>query len=295
MSIVVEGVSKRFGRITALEGVSLSARRGEAIALIGPNGAGKTTLLKLMAGILLPDEGSVLVNGYPAHTPKAKERVGFMTPQDRGVYWRVSALDNLVFFGTLYGMTLREARRRAREVLEAVGLWERAHDRVASFSTGMMRRLELARALMHDPDVLLLDEPTSGIDIDAKAVILKRISELGRERLVVIASHDPAEVGIATRVIHLNKTIIAESKAPKLLKVLVKGDVSALDGRFRVRPTGEGEAVVELGVDQFDEFAAVYASLGGRIKAVDMEVVVAYAQGGNARLQWRREGRRWDL
>ncbi|WP_243678483.1 ABC transporter ATP-binding protein [Vulcanisaeta distributa] len=174
-AVLYDHVTKRFGRIVAVEDVYLEVPEGRIVALVGPNGAGKTTMLRLAAGILVPDGGRVLVYGYDAMSVRAKRRVGFMTPMDRGVYWRLTAMDNLVFFGTLYGLSLREARERAKELLEELGLSGRANDWVATYSTGMMRRLEIARALMHDPDVLLLDEPTSGIDIDAKHSILNFI------------------------------------------------------------------------------------------------------------------------
>ncbi len=178
MSVVALNLRKRFGSIVAIDGVNFSAEKGETIALVGPNGAGKTTLLKLMAGILRPDEGRVLVNGFDAVEARARRSVGFMTPMDRGVYWRLTAMDNLIFFGTLYGLSINDAKRRAREVLELMDLEDRADNRVATFSTGMMRRLELARALIHDPDVLLLDEPTSGIDVDGRRKILDYIRKL---------------------------------------------------------------------------------------------------------------------
>jgi ABC-2 type transport system ATP-binding protein len=112
MPVAVEfiNVTKRFGKLTAVENINLKVNDGEVIALVGPNGAGKTTLLRMAAGVLLPDAGKVLIHGIEAHRAEAKRHVGFMTPMDRGVYWRISALDNLVFFGTLYGLSIREAK-----------------------------------------------------------------------------------------------------------------------------------------------------------------------------------------
>ncbi len=220
-AVLYDHVTKRFGRIVAVEDVYLEVPEGRIMALVGPNGAGKTTMLRLAAGILAPDGGRVLVYGYDAMSVKAKRRVGFMTPMDRGVYWRLTAMDNLIFFGVLYGLSLGgEARARAKELLEDLGLGGRANDWVATYSTGMMRRLEIARALMHDPDVLLLDEPTSGIDIDAKRSILNFIRGglRGGRKTVILASHDPQEIELADAVVYINRRILNESPALRWLR-----------------------------------------------------------------------------
>ncbi|WP_238375002.1 ABC transporter ATP-binding protein [Vulcanisaeta thermophila] len=256
------------------------------MALVGPNGAGKTTLLRLAAGVLLPDSGSVRIYGVEAHKPGAKRRVGFMTPMDRGVYWRLTALDNLVFFGTLYGMSIGDARRRAWELLDELGLRDRANDWVATYSTGMMRRLEVARALMHDPDILLLDEPTSGIDVDGKRTILSFIERLRGEKTIVIASHDPQEIELATRVVYLNRRVINESPALKIVRVLVKGPAMDL-GRlgFSVRALGNDEYVITTEISRFNELMRGLVSLNGSVKVLDIDVEVAVAEGNARRVE----------
>lgn len=285
-AVFFDDVSKRFGHIVALDGVTLHVGEGQALALVGPNGAGKTTLLKLAAGILAPDRGEVYVYGRPARTPQAKRSVGFTTPMDRGVYWRITAVDNLVFFGTLYGLSVREAKRRALQLLDELGLKERAFDLVASYSTGMMRRLELARALIHDPDVLLLDEPTSGMDVDAKKAVLDYLKRLKGRKTLLIASHDPQEIALADAVIYLNKRIIGESPSLKLVRLLIKG-VPPEDGASIVK-IGEDEYVVTLDARRLGEYVA---KLGGaRILDIDVEVAVAE---GNARRAERVSRRRW--
>ncbi len=268
-------VTKAFGKIIAVEDVNLNVRDGEIVALVGPNGAGKTTLLKLAAGILLPTRGRVLVYGFDAHTKEAKRRVGFMTPMDRGVYWRLTALDNLVFYGTLYGLSVRESKARAIELLREFGLEARANDWVATYSTGMMRRLELARAMMHDPDILLLDEPTSGIDVDGKGIVLEYIRRLRGRKTIVIASHDPQEIELADRVIYLNRRVIDQKPALKIIKVLVKGDVSRLSG-FRVTPM-DGGGVIYATMDEFNTLISKLASMDGAVKVVDINVEIAQA------------------
>jgi len=287
MPVAVEfiNVTKRFGKLTAVENINLKVNDGEVIALVGPNGAGKTTLLRMAAGVLLPDAGKVLIHGIEAHRAEAKRHVGFMTPMDRGVYWRISALDNLVFFGTLYGLSIREAKRRGMELLKVFGLADRANDWVATYSTGMMRRLELARAMMHDPDILLLDEPTSGIDVDGKRIILEHISRLKGSKTIIMASHDPQEIELADRVVYLNRNIIDTLPALKIVKVLVKGSLPPLDG-YRVINLGNGTYVIHVRIDKFDELMRKLTSMDGNIKIVDLDVEVAVAER-NARIEER--------
>ncbi|MFP3238810.1 MAG: ABC transporter ATP-binding protein [Caldivirga sp.] len=287
MPVAVEfiNVTKRFGKLTAVENINLKVNDGEVIALVGPNGAGKTTLLRMAAGVLLPDTGKVLIHGIEAHRAEAKRHVGFMTPMDRGVYWRISALDNLVFFGTLYGLSIREAKRRGMELLKVFGLADRANDWVATYSTGMMRRLELARAMMHDPDILLLDEPTSGIDVDGKRIILEHISRLKGSKTIIMASHDPQEIELADRVVYLNRNIIDTLPALKIVKVLVKGSLPPLDG-YRVINLGNGTYVIHVRIDKFDELMRKLTSMDGNIKIVDLDVEVAVAER-NARIEER--------
>jgi ABC-2 type transport system ATP-binding protein len=287
MPVAVEfiNVTKRFGKLTAVENINLKVNDGEVVALVGPNGAGKTTLLRMAAGVLLPDTGKVLIHGIEAHRAEAKRHVGFMTPMDRGVYWRISALDNLVFFGTLYGLSIREAKRRGMELLKVFGLADRANDWVATYSTGMMRRLELARAMMHDPDILLLDEPTSGIDVDGKRIILEHISRLKGSKTIIMASHDPQEIELADRVVYLNRNIIDTLPALKIVKVLVKGSLPPLDG-YRVVNLGDGAYVIHVRIDKFDELMRRLTSMDGNLKIVDLDVEVAVAER-NARIEER--------
>jgi len=292
-TVLFDHVTKRFGRIVAVEDVYLEVPEGRIVVLVGPNGAGKTTLLRLAAGILIPDSGYVLIHGYKSIDPRAKRHVGFMTPMDRGVYWRLTAIDNLVFFGTLYGLSLRRARIRALELLRDLGLNERANDWVATYSTGMMRRLEIARALMHDPDVLLLDEPTSGIDADAKREILNFIKGLRGRKTVIMASHDPQEIEIADTVIYINRRILNEAPTLKIVKVLVKGSLDGLDG-FSIEHVGGDEHVIITGIDRFNELMNRLAELNGSVRVLDIDVEVAMAgPDGNARRIERVTRRGW--
>ena len=170
---------KSYGKIAAVDGISLKAGKGETIGLLGPNGAGKTTTVSMIAGLLRPDSGEVLIDGRRLHgdTDPLKRNIG-LVPQDIGLYPEISARENLHLFGALYGMDARRRRRAIDAALDLVGLAERAKDKVRGFSGGMMRRLNLAAALLHDPQLLLLDEPTVGVDPQSRNAIFDNLETL---------------------------------------------------------------------------------------------------------------------
>src|SRR5256884_765969 len=157
---------RRSVEIEAVRGISFEVAEGELFGLLGPNGAGKTTTIKMLVTLLIPTAGSARVLGYDVvkDAQAVRKRIGYVFGGDRGVYERLSALDNLRYFAELYGVPRREQRARMGELLELVGLTGREHERVEGFSRGMKQRLHIARGLLHDPQVLFLDEPSIGID-----------------------------------------------------------------------------------------------------------------------------------
>jgi ABC-2 type transport system ATP-binding protein len=195
---------------TALEGATLDVERGDRIAVMGPNGAGKTTLLKLVGGLLLPTEGEVIVNGLNTvnHNTAARKSVGFVLSEERSFFWRLSAVQNLEFFGALDNLWGADLHNRIRELLGRVGLEEAADRPIAAYSSGMKQRLALARGLIAEPDVLILDEPTRALDPVAcdelMELILSRIYNDSRKTLL-IATHRIEE---AVRL--CNKVLIIE-------------------------------------------------------------------------------------
>ncbi len=174
--ITVERVRRSFGDLVAVDDVSFEVRDGEILGLLGPNGAGKTTTLSMISGVLKPDSGRVLVDGRDIwlEPTEVKRRLG-VVPQEVAVYEDLTARDNLSFWGSLYGLSGSELKQRVDEGLTRVGLAERAGDRVKGFSGGMKRRLNLCMGLLHRPRFLLLDEPTVGIDPQARLNILEVI------------------------------------------------------------------------------------------------------------------------
>ncbi len=192
--LVVDDVSVRFGSRLALDSVSLAVPAQRVVGLLGPNGAGKTTLISLVAGLRRPTSGQVTVLGQPASGGrKLRRRIG-VVPQETGLYEELSAAQNLRFSAALYGVP--NADRAVRSVLETVALWDRRNDRVGGFSGGMQRRLAIARALIHDPELLILDEPTLGVDVEARHSIWGHVRDLrARGKTVLISTNylDEAE------------------------------------------------------------------------------------------------------
>lgn len=195
LAVRIAHLTKRFGPLVAVDDLSLEIRRGEVFGLLGPNGAGKTTTVNLCVGLLAPDGGSVELDGAGRPTsPGVRARIG-VAPQNIAIYDELTARENLEFFARLYGLDGAARRERVRWALEFVGLADRAHDRVQTYSSGMKRRLNLAAGLVHDPDLLICDEPTVGVDPQSRNAILERILELKQlGRTVVYTSHYMDEV-----------------------------------------------------------------------------------------------------
>ncbi|MES1168192.1 MAG: ABC transporter ATP-binding protein, partial [Oleiharenicola lentus] len=187
--LTLDNVTKRYGTLTALDGVSLQIEAGEFFGLLGPNGAGKSTLMSLVAGLRAPDAGVITLNGRPlsADRPEARASLG-LVPQHIALYPRLSAERNLRIFGQLYGLSGTVLRDRVNEGLEAMQLADRRRDVVQTFSGGMQRRLNIVASLLHRPKLLLCDEPTVGVDPQSRNAIFEFLEKLNREGLTVIYS-----------------------------------------------------------------------------------------------------------
>jgi ABC-2 type transport system ATP-binding protein len=182
-----EGLRKAFGDLVAVDGVGFTIAEGETYGLLGPNGAGKTTTISLIAGILERDRGEVVIDGRPL-TPtsvRGKELIGYV-PQELAVYPDLTGLENLRFFARLYGLTRAETRDRTADVLEIIGLTDRAGDPVRAYSGGMKRRLNIGIGLLHRPRLLILDEPTAGVDPQSRNAILENVERLAGEGIAVL-------------------------------------------------------------------------------------------------------------
>jgi ABC-2 type transport system ATP-binding protein len=267
----VTELRKTFGSTRALGGVSLQVRAGEIFGLLGPNGAGKTTLLSIVSGLLAPDAGNVLVLGEPLRRDR-KHLLGIV-PQDLAIYGELTARENLYFFGALYGLGRQELKRRSEEILRAVGLLDRADHRAETFSGGMKRRLNLGAALVHQPRLLLVDEPTAGVDPQSRHHIFEEIRRLNNLGMTIVyTSHYMEEVqALCPRIGILDRgALIACDALPNLLRQLpgvirlrVACDAASLGTKFSRLP----------GANLVQQAGQVVELECGDIKAVLLQVV----------------------
>ncbi len=205
----------------AVQDVSLQIAAGEVLAFLGPNGAGKTTSIKMIAGLIQPDRGTVrIVDRDPQRDPQAFKALGAVLEGNRNLYWRLTPAENLEYFGVLRGLTRHQARLKGRELLERFELTHKRQDTVQKLSRGMQQKLAIAVALVHEPQLLLLDEPTLGLDVEATATVKRLIREIASEgRAILLTTHqlDVAEA-LSDRVAIINQgTIVAEQPTQDLI------------------------------------------------------------------------------
>jgi ABC-2 type transport system ATP-binding protein len=186
-AIQVQDLQRSFGDLQAVKGVQFEARTGEVLSLLGPNGAGKSTTISMLSGLLAPDAGDACIMGHSIRreAEAAKAALG-VVPQEIALYPDLSARENLVFWGKMYGLRGVPLKTRVDEVLDVIGLADRQRDRVGTFSGGMKRRVNIGAALLHKPSVVIMDEPTVGIDPQSRRHILDSVKELNRQGMTVI-------------------------------------------------------------------------------------------------------------
>ena len=229
--LALQGVVKRFGDRVAVDNVSFTVQEGEVYGLLGPNGAGKTTLMSIIAGIIKPTSGEVKVFGSSPLNPDTRRLIGFC-PQEPVVYENMSGYENMMFYAGLHGLKGSEAKRRVSELLEFVGLTEYAKRPVKEYSGGMKKRLNLAVALVGDPKLILLDEPTTGMDPNIRREVwdaIKRLKEEGRT--VILATHYMEEAdALSDRVAIMDRgRVIVEGRPDELKKIYGPKAVVALE------------------------------------------------------------------
>ena len=217
-AILSKGLSKRFGEVEALRGLTLLVPRGATFGLLGPNGAGKTTSIRLWLGLTAPSAGTAFVLGRRIPPREVLPRIGYM-PQDVAVYPDLTVDENLALFGRLVGMGAEAIEDRTEEVLDLVDIAPRRHDLVSTLSGGMRRRTSLAVALLHDPDLLLLDEPTVGVDPELRAAFWTYFRELTRRgKTVLITTHYMEEAALCDRVALLHQGCLLAHGPPAAIK-----------------------------------------------------------------------------
>ena len=255
-TIACEGLTKRYGDHLAADDIGFHIEPGEAYGLLGPNGAGKTTTISMLVGLLKMDAGSVRIGDHDLATDPiaAKSLVGYV-PQEIALYPELTGRENLRYFGRLYGLPRRALNQRMDQVLEFVGLADRAGDRVETYSGGMKRRLNIGVALLHEPKVLILDEPTVGVDPQSRIAILDGVERLVADGMSLLyTSHYMEEVERVCRRVGIidHGRVVAEGTREELvsrvgesdrIELVVDGDVNAAVEKLRT-VDGVTEAVV---------------------------------------------------
>ena len=240
-AIELSGLTKRYRRgkgwFTAVNDVTLTVPRGQVIGLLGPNGAGKTTTIKVSCGLVLPTAGTIRVNGYDVGRRRADavRQIGAVLEGSRNVYWPLTAWQNLMYFGRLKGLRGQDIRPRAERLLTDLGLWERRNETVGSYSRGMQQKVAIAAALITDPPVMLLDEPTIGLDVEAARTVKDWIAHLAADegKTIVLTTHQlPIVQELADRIAVIRDgTAIADLPTSELLARFA-------EDRFEVRVAG---------------------------------------------------------
>ncbi|HJP78253.1 MAG TPA: ABC transporter ATP-binding protein [Pseudonocardiaceae bacterium] len=290
VAIELAGLGKTYGHGAkarpAVRPTSLALPWGQVLGLLGPNGAGKTTLIKMICGLVTPTTGTVRVGGWDLATDRNRAvlGIGAVLEGSRNVYWPLSAWENLLYFGRLKGMRAAEIRPRAERLLRDLELWPRRHEQVGSYSRGMQQKVAVAAALITDPPILLLDEPTIGLDVESARTFKEWIAHLARDehKTILLTTHQLHDVAqeLADRIAVIRAgEIIADLPTSELLGQYAEDRweirlAGSLDGRAETLPggaqtvTGHGQTRVLLP----DDTTVLYAALD-RLRAADARLV----------------------
>ena len=278
--LILDRVRKSYGTTTAVDGLSLTVSRGEVLGLLGPNGAGKSTTVNLSVGLLAPDAGRVSIEGGDPRDPAVRKRLGVAT-QALALYDVLTGEENLRFFGEVYGLSGGTLSERVRWGLDFVGLTDRKDDRVGAYSGGMKRRLNLASALVHDPELILLDEPTVGVDPQSRNQIFDNIlalKQLGRTLIYTTHYMEEAE-RLCDRVAIIDKG-----------KLLALGPVPELLATYRADPilvaqTAQGERRIETTdpLGELNRLAATGTVSSFHLERATLEQVFLHLTGRSLR------------
>jgi ABC-2 type transport system ATP-binding protein len=247
--LVADSLIKAFGDLKAVNGVSFHIGEGETYGLLGPNGAGKTTTISMVTGLLTIDSGSVVVAGEEINTNSTRGRAAIgLVPQDLAIYPDLTAEENLAFFGRLYGMAGADLSRRVSEVLDVIGLSERKDDLTKEYSGGMQRRLNIGIGLLHEPRLLILDEPTVGVDPQSRNAILEAVEELSRAGMAVLyTTHYMEEAErLCDRVAIIDEGVIqAEGTRRELISMVGEKDRVAISATGNLAQAADAVRLIE--------------------------------------------------
>jgi len=267
MAVLIEasGLEKRYGDILAVDGISLEVRKGEVLGFLGPNGAGKSTTMKMLTGFLEPDAGSASIAGVDVlESPKlAKRKLGYL-PEGAPCYGDMTARAFLIFIAEIRGFDREEAKRRVAAAVEKTQLASVLEQRIETLSKGFKRRVAIAQAILHDPQVLIMDEPTDGLDPNQKHQVRKLIAEMAADKAIIVSTHILEEVeAVCSRAVIINRgRIVADGTAEDLMRRLPYHNTISLHVA-----AGRAETVAKA----LSEFAAIakvetLAATNGRVR-----------------------------
>ena len=254
-AIEVNNLKKSFGDFQAVQDATFKADSGEVLSLLGPNGAGKSTTISMLSGLLAPTAGVASIMGHSVtKEPEAAKKSLGVVPQDIALYPDLSARENLVFWGKMYGLRGAELKQRVDEVLEVIGLADRQKDHVGKFSGGMKRRVNIGAALLHKPDVIIMDEPTVGIDPQSRRHILDNVKELNKQGMTVLYTthymEEAAELSNHIAIMDKGK-VIAYGTHDELIKLV--GEETRIDIKVNVEGSNVQESWKQVdGVSKID-------------------------------------------
>ncbi|HEY6906588.1 MAG TPA: ATP-binding cassette domain-containing protein [Ignavibacteriaceae bacterium] len=226
MNITVENLTKQYGSQKAIDSISFDVKPGEILGFLGPNGAGKTTTMKIITCFMAPNEGDVKVGNHSIHDDQEviKKQIGYL-PENNPLYYEMPVLEYLEFVAMLQGVEKSKIKNRIVEMVHLTGLNEEKHKKIGELSKGYRQRVGLAQAMIHDPEVLILDEPTTGLDPNQIIEIRKLIRELGRQKTVVLSTHILPEVeATCDRILIINKGKIVADGTPDTLRKQAQGE-----------------------------------------------------------------------
>jgi ABC-2 type transport system ATP-binding protein len=222
----IENLSKSFGQIEAVKGLNLQVEKGEIFGLLGPNGAGKSTTIKIITGLLKPDSGTVKIFDNSMASASTRERIG-LCPQELVIWESLTLMEQLIMIAQMYDIPYKTAKCRAYEMLETMGLSEKRNKLGSTLSGGMKRRLNILLALMHQPDIVILDEPQAGLDPQSRVLVREYIRSIARRKTIIITTHDMEEADkLADRVAIIdNGRILVEDTPQRLKESVFKGEI----------------------------------------------------------------------
>jgi ABC-2 type transport system ATP-binding protein len=276
------GLSRKFGELVAVDGIDLSIKEGELFSLLGPNGAGKTTAIKMLCCLLKPSSGTATVIGRDIQEdPMAVKQIIDVSPQETAIAEHLNAWENLSLVGGIRGLAKKEVKKRSEELLEMVGLAKRAKEQVRKFSGGMKRRLSIAMALVSDPEVLFLDEPTLGLDPQSRRSIWEHIAELKGKKTILLTTHYLEEAdALADRIAIIDEGKIVALGTPQELKDNIS-DMQVMVVKAKNLPPDVIEGLKEI----YSEVKATEDGIEIRAKELSFYDIVDYLRPKGVAIQ----------